>query len=290
MVYIFHVIGFYVFKVLPIRACYFLADIAAFFFYILARKDRKILEENLKIVLGKDADKKVIKKNIRGIFRNFARYLADFFKVSKLTEEYIHKNVRLKGVENLEKGLSRKKGVIAITAHLGDWERGAAIVASLGYPLSAIVLEHKDKRINELFMRRRTIHGIKLIPLGMQIKKCFKILKGNEVLAIAGDKDYTSNGDYVKFFGKTAFIPMGAAFFSLKTDAALVVTTCTRNEDNTFNLCFDEPIIPEKTGNLRSDVRGLMEKYLSQLEKHIREYPDQWYAFQKIWNREQITQ
>ncbi|MGB3111461.1 MAG: lysophospholipid acyltransferase family protein [Candidatus Omnitrophota bacterium] len=290
MLYTLHAIGFYFLKIFPIRVCYFLADIAAFFYYLCAGKDKKILEENLRIVLGEDADEKVIKKNIRGIFRNFARYLADFFKVSKLTEEYINKNVILKGLENLEKGLSRKKGVIAITAHLGNWERGAAIVASLGYPISAIVLEHKDKRINDLFMRQRTIHSVKLIPLGVQLKKCFRVLKENEVLAIAGDKDYTSNGDHVKFFGRTAFIPKGAAFFSLKTDAPLVVTSCTRNEDNTFNLCFDEPIIPERTGNLKSDIRGLMEKYLLQLEKRIREYPDQWYAFQEIWNHEQITQ
>jgi KDO2-lipid IV(A) lauroyltransferase len=177
-----------------------------------------------------------------------------------------------------------------LSPHLGNWELGAAIVAALGYTTSAIVLEHKDKRINDFFTRRRTDKRVKNIPLGIQLKKCFGVLGNNEILAIAGDKDYTSSGNLVDFFGRKALMPKGAAFFSLKTGAPIVVTSCVRKKDNTFRLTFEEPIKPQLTGERGKDIRILMGEYLSLFERRIREHPDQWYAFQKIWNQEQITQ
>ena len=288
MLYYFYRVGYCLAKVLPIRVSYFIADVIAYLYYLCARKDIGELRANLKIVLGEGTDEKTIRKNIRAVFRNFARYLADFMKYSRFTEEYISKKIKLEGTEILDKCLSEGKGIIILAPHLGNWEMGAAVVASLGYPISAIVLEHKDKRINKFFMKRRTIHNLKLIPLGMQLKKCFKTLKDNEILAIAGDRGYTSNGEYIDFFRKEAFMPKGAAFFSLKTGAPIVASALSREKGNTFKLVFDGPIRPEPTGDDESDIRNLMIRSLSKLEKYIREYPDQWYAFRKIWNHEPI--
>jgi KDO2-lipid IV(A) lauroyltransferase len=282
-------VGYCLIKVLPIRVCYFLADVIAYLYYLCARRDIGELRANLKIVLGENAGEKMIRKNIRGVFRNFARYLADFMKYSRFTEDYINEKIKVEGTEILDECLSRGKGIIVLAPHLGNWEMGASVVATLGYPISAIVLEHKDKRINDFFMKRRAVHNLKLIPLGMQLKKCFKTLKDNEILAIAGDKAYSQNGEYVDFFGNKAFMPKGAAFFSLKTGAPIVTSALTREKNNTYKFVFEGPIKFEPTGDLEKDIKELMTRSLSKIEKYIREYPDQWYAFRKIWNHEPIT-
>jgi KDO2-lipid IV(A) lauroyltransferase len=290
MLYRLYVIGFFLIKILPIRVCYLIADAAAYIYYIFARKDRHCLSENLKMVLAEKADKRTVNKRIRGVFRNFARYLADFFKFSKLTPECFDKKIEVVGMHNLDAGLSGGKGAITLSPHLGNWELGAAIIAAHRYPVTAIVLEHKDKRIDDFFTQQRRINNVKVVPLGMQLRQCFTVLKDNGVLAIAGDKDYTSSGEFVDFFGKGTAMPKGAAAFSLKTGAPIVVCWCVRRKNDEYTLYFAEPIMPEETGDYQKDLHNLMKKYISIFERVIREYPDQWYAFQEIWKQEPATQ
>ena len=263
------------------RFAVFVADIYGLF----AKTDRKNLRENLKVVLKTD-DKKVINRHIRNIFRNFAKYLADFFRFSALTQEYILSWVSVKGKENLDKALAKAKGVIALSVHIGSWELGGAVIASLGYPFYAVVLDHKDKRVNDFFLRQRSAVNMKAISMGPQLKSCFHVLKRNSVLAIMGDRDFSDHGRGIKvnFFGRPTILPRGPAFFSLKTGAPIIPTFLIRKKDDTVELVFEEPLMTIETGNPDKDIKSTMEKYISVIERYIKSYPDQWYAFRKIWD------
>ncbi|MFH1552128.1 MAG: lysophospholipid acyltransferase family protein [Candidatus Omnitrophota bacterium] len=286
MLYILYRIGFFLARIMPLKACYFAGSLVAWVYFLFAEKDKEILRENLRMVLGKNTDADTIDKHVLEVFKNFAKYLADFFRFPRVTEDYVFENIEIEGREHMDACLAEGNGVILLSLHLGNWELGGAVVAALKYPISAIVLKHANKRINDFFTRQRSINNLKAIPVGLQIKECFRVLRKNEALAIAGDKDYTSGGIYVDFFGRKAVMPKGPAVFSLKTSAPIVVCVLTRKKDDTFRFCFEEPIRYEPTGEYDKDVRALMEKYLAVFEKHIRENPDQWYAFKKIWVQE----
>lgn len=283
MLYWLYLAGFGLTKILPIRACYALAELIARVYFIASRRDREALKNNLKIILGDGTDDEILTRHVLGIFRNFAKYLADFFKFACIDRSYIDKYVKVEGSQYIDKCLSEGKGAICLALHLGNWELGGFVLAALGYPANAIVLKHADKRINDLFTRRREQNKLCNIPVGMSVKNCFKALRGNEVVAIVGDKDYTSSGEYVDFFGRKALMPKGPAVISLKTGAPLVITYLSRGNDDTFRLTFEEPIKYTPTGNMEKDTRELMGTYLKEFERVIREYPDQWYAFKPVW-------
>jgi len=285
MLYLFYKFGRFLVQKMSIEKCYRFAVFFADIYYLFAKSDRRNLRENLKVVL-KTNDKKLINQHIRSIFRNFAKYLADFFRFSTLTQEYILSWVSVKGKENLDKALSKAKGAIALSAHIGSWELGGAVVASLGYPFYAIVLDHKDKRVNDFFIGQRAAVNMNAISMGTQLKSCFHVLKRNSVLAIMGDRDFSDRGrgTKVNFLGRPTVLPRGPAFFSLKTSAPIIPTFLIRKKDNTVELIFEEPIIPEDTGIRDRDVKAITEKYVSVIERYIRTYPDQWYAFRKIWD------
>jgi KDO2-lipid IV(A) lauroyltransferase len=201
----------------------------------------------------------------------------------------VAEHITVRGRENLDRAIEEGKGAVLTSLHLGNWELGGAVVGGLKYPISAIVLEHKNKRINDFFTRQRSINEMRSIPIGLSIKECFKALKRNEFLAIAGDKDYTSNGIYVDFFNKKALIPKGPAAFSLKTGAPIIITMLVREKDDSFVLVIEDPIRYDPTGDYEKDIRDLMELYLKRCEKYIHKYPDQWYAFRRIWEPQQTT-
>jgi len=282
--------GFFLAKIMPIRVCYAAAERIGRLYAKFAEKDREGLRANLKVVLGEDVDETVVDKHTAAVFKNFAKYLADFFKFPRFTERNISGNIELEGRKYMDECLSEGKGLILLSLHLGNWELGGAIVGGLKYPISAIVLEHTSKRVNGFFIRQRAINGLRSIPIGGRIKECFELLKRNEVLAIVGDKDYTSSGIYVDFFGKKALMPKGPAVISLKTGAPIVFCALVRKKDDTYKFCFEKPIRFKSTGDHNEDIRALMGEYLAIFEKYIRENPDQWYAFRKLWDQEEITQ
>jgi len=290
MLYYLYQVGLFLAKILPVEVGYVIAIVAARSFYFLSREERLALHENLRIVLGDSASQKEVNKKVRGVLINFGKYLADFFKFTKFTREYIEKNIEEEGLQHRDKCLSEGNGAIAITAHIGNWEMGGAIVGALGYPLHAIVLEHKDKRINDFFIHQRAINNMKGIPLGFGLRKCFATLKRNEILAIASDKDYTGDCEDVNFFGKKAALPRGAAALCIKTGAPIVPIFLIRKKDNSFKLYIEEPIRYTESGDYSKDLVDLMERCAKVFEKHISKHPDQWYAFEKVWKQEPITQ
>ncbi len=284
MLYSLYRIGRWFALMLPVSVCYAVAVFMADVYYLFARKDKAELEYNLMVVLG-NKNKKLIRRHIRGIFRNFAKYLVDFFRFAKLDQDYMVNYITMEGKENLDKALAAGNGVILVGAHMGNWELGGVIVASLGYPLSVIALEHKDSRINDFFLQQRSLANVKVIPVGAQLKNCFRVLRKNNILGIVGDRNFSDHGIYMDFFGRKAVFPKGAAFFSLKTGASIVPTFTLRMKDDTFRQIFAPPIPRGFGENTEDGIATIMRRYISVIEKYIKEYPDQWYAFRKMWKK-----
>jgi len=282
--------GFFLGRVLPLKACYVLAEIVGRIYFIFSDKDKDALRKNLRVVLGPDIDDKELDAHVLKVFINFGKYLADFFKFQKVTKEQMDRDIEIEGQHHLDEAMTLNKGVILLSAHIGNWELGGAAVAALGYRINAIVLTHKDKKINDLFSGRRSDYNVNGIPLGIRIKQCFKVLKDNQMLAIVVDKDYSGSNECVEFFGREALMPKGAAAISLRTRSPIVVVTMTRKADDTFRLRFAKPIIYESSGDHAGDMKCLMRKYLEVVEAQILECPDQWYVFEKIWKPQQTIQ
>ena len=266
----------------PLSFCYKVAEFFADIHYLFALEDRKNIAYNLKIALQIE-DKKVINKYAKNIFRNFAKYLIDFLRMSKINKKYILNRIKIEGRENLDKALSSGKGVIILTAHLGNWELGGGVVGRLGYPLNAIALNHKNTKVNDFFLNQRACCNVTVIPIGSHLKRCFNVLRNNELLAIVGDRDFSSSGIKANFFGKETILPKGPAVFSIKTGAPIVPTMIIRTKDNTHRVIFEEPVLPDVESDKKKRVRNTVEKYILVIEKYIRAFPDQWSVFRKMW-------
>jgi len=266
----------------PLKIGYKTASIISDIKYLFSRTERRELLENLKVVFP-DRDIKVLKTHIRKIFKNFSLYLVDFFRLEKLSFEYISRHVQLVNLFHVDEALDRGKGVIILSAHIGNWEFGGVGMGMAGYPLSVVALEHKDKRVNEFFVKQRQDKGVKVIPISIALRRCFGVLKNNEILAILGDKDFTSHGFTGKFFGRDTVLPKGPGLFSLKTGAAIVPGFVLRTHDDYFKLVFEKPIYGTPTGDIDKDIETLTAEYIKIVESYIRMHPTQWYCFRRFW-------
>lgn len=281
--YILYRIGQFVALALPLKVVYAIAVILSDLNYMFAYKDRLAVKGNLKAILPEKSDREIRRIRIR-VFRNFAKYLVDFFRLSKLDTAYIENNVRIENIHYFNEALAKGRGVIALTAHIGNWELAGAVVGFLGYPLWAVVLLHKHKKVNDFFNSQRENKGVKIIILGKAARHCLDALRNNGILALVGDRDFTEKGTAIDFFGKPTIFPEGPVILSLKTGAPIVPVFMLRNADDTFTLKLEKPIeFHPADGQEKENIVELIMQYKLIFEDYIRKYPDEWFMFRKFW-------
>jgi len=282
--YILYRIGQFIALFLPLKIGYLLAAFVSDLRYIFADKDRQAVRENLKTIFPEKTEREIRRLRIR-MFRNFAKYLIDFFRFSKLDREYIKRNIKIENMHYVDEALAKGKGVIALSAHIGNWELGGVVIALLGYPFWAVALPHKHKAVNNFFNSQRESKGMMVIPLGKAVRRCFNLLKENKIVALAGDRDFTERGLVLDFFGKPAFFPEGPAAFALKTGAVIVPAFMVRNKDDSFTLKMEKPVEFNPTNDKGKDLVELIKRYKMIFEDYIRRYPEQWYMFRRFWKQ-----
>jgi len=286
--YFLYRLGVFLAMSLPITLSYSVAVFMANIYYFCSRKDRMSLIGNIDIVLGKSHPDNESRRIARAVFGNFAKYLVDFFRFQRIDKRYIDKYVKIDGLENIKDALARGKGVICLSAHIGNWELGGTILPFTGYPISAVVLTHKHKKINDFFRRQRMTGKVTPIEIGVALKSCYSLLRSNGMLALLGDRDFTKNGIQQEFFGKKTLIPKGPAALSYRIGSAIVPSFMIRNADDTFTLYLEKPIYPDTSAEEDAAIKALTKECVSVIESYIRKYPSQWYAFKEVWTNGEV--
>lgn len=271
---------------LPRRFCYGVARWLADRFSARVPQDWEAVRKNLQVVLETP---EVPPERIREVFRNFAMYLVDFFRFSRLTPAEVRRWVRIEGLENMEAALQEGKGAIGITAHLGNYELAAAVLSLMGMSVSAVVLTHQNERVDRFFTRQRARVGVSGIPIQKIGRKEFleeslQALRANRILGLVADRDFFHHGIDLPLFGKMTQIPTGAAAFSLRTGAPIVPSFLVREADGHYRFIIESPIHCPKGVPREEAIRSATEVSLQVMARTIRQYPTQWYMFhQEFW-------
>jgi len=267
---------------LPRRFGYWLGLRIADFYYWRHSTERRAVMSNLQRIFaarGITPAATALSGFTRKTFQHFGKYLVDFFRYSHLTEAELKKYVNLENMEALREAASRGKGVLVVTAHLGNWEVGGAVIAALGYRLNAVALPQPSKRLDRLFNEQRASRGIHVLPLGHAAFGIVRCLKRGEIVALLGDRNFNHHTERYDFFGAPASLPRGPAWLAAQTGAPLVPSFLLRQEDDTFLLRCHPPIYPESAGS----EAAIRTAWIAALEKEIAAAPWQWFIFDDFW-------
>ena len=101
-------IGQFLAKILPLKVSSCLVMALCDLHYCFSKRDRRAVENNLRIVTGTE---KVPPREVRAVFRNFGKYLLEFFTLDKrLNKEFLESKVHVKNIEYLHEALRKGKG------------------------------------------------------------------------------------------------------------------------------------------------------------------------------------
>lgn len=271
--------------ILPQRFLYFIAlRLADLNYYWLDPKGRAAVLDNLRVVLP-DATPKRIDKEARWVFRNFAKYLTEFFRFRQFDLDWFRTNTSMFGLEHVDQALERGKGCIVSSAHIANWELGAGGLSIMGgKKMTVSVAMHRYGRINDLFMRERESMGLRVADMEKNAARTLmRALQRNEVVGVMGDRDPTAQGVMVNFFGKPCRFPQGPARISLATGAPVVPAFCLRRTNDSFTTVFLPPIPIPTEGDRDRKVAAITQAFADIIAETIRLHPEQWAVFYPFW-------
>ena len=244
---------------------------------------RRILTCNLSHVLGPDASEEKVQAMVRQACVNIIKGHYDLFRLSRLSKEEILAMTQVVGKEHMERALARGKGVIMVSAHLGNVDLLIQIPLAFGVPMSTPVEHIQPERLFRYTLRLRTSHGLRMFPTGGPMLELYRALKRGEMIGLAADRGIDVSTRKVDFFGEPASLPEGPVRLALRTGAALIPGFGLRLPDNSFQVRIEPPLEIPNTGDRDADIAAGMEMVVDVLEHYISRHPEQWLLAKPVW-------
>lgn len=260
-----------------------LAYLAGLFAFAASPKKRRVVRDNLTRASGSKDWLSGTILTLRG-YLSYAKYWSEMLVVGRLSRRQLNARMGYHGFEHIYSALGDKKGVIFTSPHLGNWDFGAAWLASDGYWITAVMEELEPKELFQWFASHRIKFGVRVIPASSSaFAELAKGLARNEVVALIADRDLANSGVKLPFFGEVTSVPQGVALLSLRTGAPVVAAAVYMLPGGCHYAVATEPISLVRSKSLRNDVAKLTALLVDRYESLIRADPSQWHLFQPNW-------
>ncbi|MEK6568629.1 MAG: ELM1/GtrOC1 family putative glycosyltransferase [Candidatus Omnitrophota bacterium] len=266
---------------LPPKANFILGRALGISGYYLLKKKRNLALKNLKTVFGDEFEYWQIERIAKKAFISLALDIIEALYIPKIDSRYINKHIRIENLKFLDEALKKGKGVILLAYHLGNWELSNITCSLEGYDYKVIVNEQRYPLLNELLNRYRQSKGCKIIPRGMALREIIKALKSNQVVAMAGDQG-GKEGYLSEMFGLPISTPSGFVRFALNTHSAIIPAIIVRERRFYHRIILEAPLEIQGKDS-REALENCLRKSNAILERYIREYPQEYFWFYKIW-------
>jgi KDO2-lipid IV(A) lauroyltransferase len=247
--------------------------------HLLAKPERRLALHHLGRTLDSSQSKNRARLLTRGVFIELARNTVELCRLRNTPDKLPNVVFSKTSRRALEDALSKKRGVVFVTGHFGNWELLAHTLARSGYPISTVAKESYDPRFTAQIDRFRSNAGVQVIWRGRPgaPTAMLRALKQGRAVGFLIDQDTAVPSTFVPFFGRSASTPIGAAALALRTEAPVVVGTIHRTPSGRHVIDIEACPIP-------SDVEKATALMTSHLEARIRRHPTQWVWFHKRWN------
>ncbi len=247
---------------------------------LISRKHRERTESNLRMCYPDWSDEQVT-RTAKRVFEHFGKTAMRFLRGVRTSDEEVLSSIDPHGIEHLDEALALGKGVLMVSAHFGNWERGVHYLALKGYKVSVVARDANDAEANALINRKRNAQGVEVFSRGSAAREIITRLKNNECVGILPDQN--SNEVFVPFFGKLAGTVTGPAVFHLRTGAPIIGTFCSEKPDGRYHGEIVKLEIPEATGDKDEDVRRITAAINEMIENAVRKHPEQWLWMHDRW-------
>jgi KDO2-lipid IV(A) lauroyltransferase len=220
---------------------------------------------------------------ISASYAHFGKSLVEFIRLPLMADR-LDELVTLTGEEHIRAAMNKGRGAIFLSAHIGNWEYGAALMARRGFPMNAIGAEQRDPRITDTIAELRKSAGVKPVGKGLDLKAALSCLRAGEVLAVLLDQDARDAGVISPFLGFPASTPIGPIKLARKFGCPVLPVHVVRQPDGTHFSMTIEPALEGPGGEpFGENIQHAADTCNAAISAWIRENPEQWLWMYPRW-------
>ena len=223
----------------------------------------------------------------RESYRHLGRTFIETALLDSLGKDGLQRLVEtVEGWEEIEEVMSKGKGAVLVTGHIGNWELAGAYVAARGVPLDAIVRGMANPLFDAYINHTREVIGMTVVHDSDAVRRTPRSLRAGRAVAFVADQGVMGLAStFVPFFGRPAKTPRGAAVFALRFDTPVVFVVALRQPNGRYRIVVERIEAPQ-TGDRDRDVDAIVARFTQHLEKWVRAVPAQYFWQHRRWRRQ----
>ena len=213
----------------------------------------------------------------RESFVHFGWNLIDVLRAEHWSLEDYASRLSLEGLEHLEPWRSERRGIIALSLHLGNFELVPPATALAGIRGAIVARRMSNPRLYARIAAERTRFGHQLIDSKNAVRGVLRALRDARMVGFLNDQ-YSRRGScvFVPLFGARCATSTGVAMLALRTGAPVIPVYSLRGGPDRHVVRFEPALEFDPSGDRKRDIESLTAACNAAIESIIRRWPQQY--------------
>ena len=196
-------------------------------------------------------------------------------------------DVKMDGFEQFKELDAREEGFVQLSSHIGNFEIAGYSLSTERKTMHALVFGGEKASVMRERDKKLETHHISLIPTREDMSHIFEMnnaLSNGDIVSMPGDRIVGSTKTVgVNLLGAKAKLPIGPFLTPTMRGLDAIAINVMKTSAKGYTIYFNK-LEYDHTANRNEKIRQLAEKYTLELEKMLKQYPEQWYNFYEFWD------
>jgi KDO2-lipid IV(A) lauroyltransferase len=243
------------------------------------------LEANLARVVPDATPERLAALSKAGM-RSYMRYWMESFRLPTWSTERVASSVSIKDIHLMTETLASGRGVVLALPHLANWDlAGVWATRALGVPFTTVAERLRPESLYDRFVAYRESLGMEVVPHtgGAAFGTLARRLRAGGLVCLVADRDLSSSGNEVTFFGERARMPGGPAMLAQQTGALLLPATLWYDDTPVMKGRIHAPIEVPESGTRAEKTSVMTQALADAFAEGIADHPEDWHMLQRLW-------
>lgn len=194
------------------------------------------------------------------------------------------------GENHLRKMVTGNTGGLLISAHVGNFEIAGFLLKRLNTKINIVMYDAEHTRIKDYLSNILNNQNVNIIVIKNDFTHIFEInkaLNNKELVCIHGDRFVQGSKTLsCDFLDKKALFPTGPFYLSVKFNVPVSFVFAMKDTKSHYHF-YATPSkkyeYPQNLEKRNTVLKEIIKQYITELEKIIYKYPEQWFNYYDFW-------
>jgi KDO2-lipid IV(A) lauroyltransferase len=217
----------------------------------------------------------------RALLASYARYHTETAAIGAGRLPEMATQVELAGWQHIEEARQAGRGIIFLTAHVGNWDLLASVL-SLRCGGGIVWVERlRPQALFDHYSALRRRGGLEVVTGSLGVRTALRALRGGRCVGFVADRPIDGVSESVEVTGVRIDLPMGPYRLAEMAGARLIPVVLFRRGDG-YVLEVSPPLVRDAAKRERDREVAMATEFAEHVRRWVRKAPDQWLLFSPV--------